>query len=56
MLKQIIKDITVCRLNGRVSLLSCCNPIRINESRLIDDEAPNGIPNNLMPYITKIVA
>ena len=36
-----------------VSLLRYFNPIGAHESGLIG-EAPNGIPNNLMPYITKV--
>ena len=36
-----------------VSLLRYFNPIGAHESGLIG-EAPNGVPNNLMPYITKV--
>ena len=36
-----------------VSLLRYFNPVGAHESGLIG-EAPNGIPNNLMPYITKV--
>ena len=37
-----------------VSLLRYFNPVGAHESGLIG-EAPNGIPNNVMPYITKVV-
>lgn len=37
----------------RVSLLRYFNPIGAHESGLIG-ENPNGIPNNLMPYIQKV--
>ena len=53
MLEQIIKDIAFSHPNWRVSLLRYFNPIGAHESGLIG-EAPNGIPNNLMPYIAKV--
>jgi len=31
------------------------NPSRVHESGLIGDD-PSGIPNNLMPYISKVVS
>ncbi len=40
------KDFTVC-------LLRYFNPIGAHQSGLIGED-PNGIPNNLMPYITKV--
>ena len=36
-----------------VSLLRYFNPVGAHESGLIGED-PNGIPNNLMPYITKV--
>ena len=39
--------------NFGVSILRYFNPVGAHESGLIG-EVPNGIPNNLMPYITKV--
>ncbi len=55
--KLMIENITIdaCRANPRLSavLLRYFNPIGAHPSGLIG-EAPNGIPNNLMPYITQV--
>lgn len=51
--EQILTD--VARSNPRLSvvILRYFNPIGAHESGLIGED-PNGIPNNLMPYITKV--
>ena len=53
MIEQIATD--ACKANGKLSavLLRYFNPIGAHPSGLIG-EAPNGIPNNLMPYITQV--
>ena len=55
MSEQIMRD--VCAANPKLSivLLRYFNPIGAHESGLIG-EKPNGIPNNLMPYITQTAA
>ena len=53
MIEQIVMD--ACKANEKLSavLLRYFNPIGAHPSGLIG-EAPNGIPNNLMPYITQV--
>lgn len=53
MLEQILSDLTVADKEWSVVLLRYFNPIGAHESGLIG-EKPNGIPNNLMPYIVKV--
>ena len=53
MIEQILLD--ACKADSSLSavLLRYFNPIGAHPSGLIG-EAPNGIPNNLMPYITQV--
>ncbi len=53
MIEQIVLD--ACKANDKLSavLLRYFNPIGAHPSGLMG-EAPNGIPNNLMPYITQV--
>ncbi|MCH4031492.1 MAG: UDP-glucose 4-epimerase GalE [Lachnospiraceae bacterium] len=53
MLEQILTDIHTADPEWNVILLRYFNPIGAHESGLIG-ENPNGIPNNLMPYITQV--
>ncbi len=53
MLEQILSDFCVPDPEWSVVLLRYFNPIGAHESGLIG-EKPNGIPNNLMPYIMKV--
>lgn len=53
--EQILTDATVPNKNLSVVLLRYFNPIGAHESGRIG-EKPNGIPNNLMPYITQVAA
>ncbi|MCR5282105.1 MAG: UDP-glucose 4-epimerase GalE, partial [Lachnospiraceae bacterium] len=53
MLEQILTDIQKADNEWNVILLRYFNPIGAHESGLIG-ENPNGIPNNLMPYITQV--
>lgn len=53
MLEQILTDLCVSDPEWSVVLLRYFNPIGAHESGLIG-ELPNGIPNNLMPYITQV--
>ena len=51
--ERILTDITKSDKELKVSLLRYFNPIGAHESGLIG-EMPNGIPNNLMPYVTQV--
>ena len=53
MIEQILQDIAIADKNFRVAILRYFNPIGAHESGLIG-EVPNGIPNNIMPYIMKV--
>ncbi|MHB1457047.1 MAG: UDP-glucose 4-epimerase GalE [Armatimonadota bacterium] len=51
--ERILTDITKANPDWSVALLRYFNPIGAHPSGLIG-EAPSGIPNNLMPYITQV--
>ena len=53
MLEQILMDFNVAEKEWNVILLRYFNPIGAHKSGMIGED-PNGIPNNLMPYITKV--
>lgn len=53
MLEQILSDVQKSDPAWNVILLRYFNPIGAHKSGLIG-ENPNGIPNNLMPYITQV--
>lgn len=55
MIEQILTDLYVSDQDFSVALLRYFNPIGAHESGLIGED-PNGIPNNLMPYVTKVAA
>ena len=53
MLEQILTDIQKADLEWTVILLRYFNPVGAHESGLIGED-PEGIPNNLTPYITQV--
>ena len=53
MLEQVLTDIQKADNEWNVILLRYFNPIGAHKSGRIG-ENPNGIPNNLMPYITQV--
>lgn len=53
MLEQILRDMQVADPEWNISLLRYFNPIGAHKSGLMGED-PNGIPNNLMPYITQV--
>lgn len=53
MSERILCDAAKANPEFSVSLLRYFNPVGAHESGLIG-ESPNGIPNNLMPYITQV--
>ena len=55
MIERILTDYTAAHPEFSVILLRYFNPISAHESGLLGDD-PNGIPNNLMPYIGKVAA
>lgn len=53
MVEQILKDLYKSDNEWDIAILRYFNPIGAHESGLIGEQ-PNGIPANLMPYITKV--
>ena len=53
MLEQILSDIQTADPEWNIILLRYFNPIGAHESGTIGED-PNGIPNNLMPFITQV--
>lgn len=53
MVEQILSDVYTSDNEWSIILLRYFNPIGAHESGLIG-ESPNGIPNNLMPYINQV--
>ncbi len=53
MIEQMLTDLHTADKSWNIVLLRYFNPIGAHESGLIG-ENPNGIPNNLMPYITQV--
>ncbi len=55
MIERILKDASVANKALSVCILRYFNPIGAHESGLIGED-PKGIPNNLLPYISKVAA
>ena len=53
MMEQIFEDATKADSELSVILLRYFNPIGAHESGLIGED-PQGIPNNLMPYVSQV--
>lgn len=53
MMEEILRDIQTANPEWNITLLRYFNPIGAHPSGVIG-ENPNGTPNNLMPYITKV--
>ncbi|WP_042354038.1 UDP-glucose 4-epimerase GalE [Bacillus rubiinfantis] len=53
MIEYILQDLYFADSSWRIALLRYFNPIGAHESGKIG-ENPNGIPNNLMPYISQV--
>jgi UDP-glucose 4-epimerase len=53
MIEEILRDLSRAAPSMRIALLRYFNPVGAHESGLIG-ETPNGIPNNLVPYIAQV--
>ena len=53
MLEDILRDLSRSDESWKIALLRYFNPVGAHESGIIGED-PNGIPNNLMPYITQV--
>ncbi len=54
-IEQILKDIYNSDNSWDIAILRYFNPVGAHESSLIGEE-PQGIPNNLMPYVVRVAA
>ena len=54
-IEQMLKDLHTSDSSWNVVVLRYFNPVGAHQSGLIG-EAPKGIPNNLMPYITQVAS
>jgi len=55
MIEQILLSLAASDPRWRVALLRYFNPVGAHSSALIGED-PNGVPDNLMPYITQVAA
>ncbi len=55
MIEQMLEDLYVSDKNWGIVVLRYFNPVGAHESGLIG-ESPNGIPNNLMPYVMQVAS
>jgi len=55
MIEQMLTDLAASDERWSIALLRYFNPIGAHPSGLLGEE-PNGIPNNLLPYIAKVAA
>jgi UDP-glucose 4-epimerase len=55
MIEQILEDLAVADDRWSIATLRYFNPIGAHESGMIGED-PNGIPNNLMPFITQVAS
>ncbi len=53
MVEDILKDLAASDPRWRIAILRYFNPVGAHESGLIGED-PNGLPNNLLPYITQV--
>lgn len=55
MIEQMLRDVSAADPEWAITILRYFNPVGAHKSGLIG-ESPNGIPNNLMPYIAKVAS
>jgi UDP-glucose 4-epimerase len=53
MIEEILRDLYTSDTEWNIALLRYFNPVGAHSSGIIGED-PNGIPNNLMPYITQV--
>jgi UDP-glucose 4-epimerase len=55
MIEEFLQDIFISDDSWNIALLRYFNPVGAHQSGLIGED-PNGIPNNLMPYISQVAS
>ena len=53
MIEQILRDLSIADKSMEITLLRYFNPVGAHKSGLIGED-PNDIPNNLLPYISRV--
>lgn len=53
--EEILRDLFVSDARWHIALLRYFNPVGAHESGMIGED-PNGVPNNLMPYLSQVAA
>ncbi len=53
MIEELLRDLQVSDPHWQIALLRYFNPVGAHQSGLIGED-PNGIPNNLLPYIAQV--
>jgi UDP-glucose 4-epimerase len=53
MVEDMLRDLKLSDPSWRIALLRYFNPVGAHESGLIGED-PNGIPNNLMPFVSQV--
>ena len=53
--EEMLRDLPVASADWHIVLLRYFNPVGAHESGLIGED-PNGVPNNLMPYVAQVAA
>ncbi|MYN17670.1 UDP-glucose 4-epimerase GalE [Rugamonas sp. FT107W] len=53
MIEEMLRDLALADPEWRIALLRYFNPVGAHESGLIGED-PNGIPNNLLPFIAQV--
>ncbi len=53
MIEELLRDLQVSDPRWQIALLRYFNPVGAHQSGLIGED-PNGIPNNLLPYIAQV--
>jgi UDP-glucose 4-epimerase len=53
MIEEILRDLARTGFDWKVALLRYFNPVGAHASGLIGED-PNGVPNNLMPYVAQV--
>jgi UDP-glucose 4-epimerase len=51
--EQVLRDLLLAEPDWKIATLRYFNPVGAHESGLIGED-PNGIPNNLMPYVAQV--
>jgi len=55
MIEEMLRDLFKADASWRIALLRYFNPVGAHQSGLIGEQ-PNGIPNNLVPYVAQVAA